>query len=137
VPLTIVCFYFYGGSDNVCANSPSLVFLAWGFKIFYAIGTDRWRPFGSRRRVYMTWGWIGAIGCTVILAIFGDDCTVEFWLAMSIATQAFMMLADVPADGKNNTHTHKRKRKRRRTQLVNMFMPASLPPLCSPSHPTA
>lgn len=59
----------------------------------------------------MTWGWIGAIGCTVILAIFGDDCTVEFWLAMSIATQAFMMLADVPADGKNNTHTQKEKKK--------------------------
>jgi hypothetical protein len=93
------CFYFYNGSDNVCANAPSLVFLAWGFKIFYAVATDRFRPFGSRRRVYMTWGWAGAVGCTVVLAIIGDTCTVETWLGLSIATQAFMMLADVPADG--------------------------------------
>jgi MFS family permease len=47
----------------------------------------------------MTWGWAGAVGCTVVLAIIGDTCTVETWLGLSIATQAFMMLADVPADG--------------------------------------
>ena len=93
------CFYYYEGSDNTCANSPSLVFLAWGFKIFYAIATDRYRPYGTRRRVYMKLGWLGAIACTVVLALFGDECTVEFWLGLSIATQAFMMLADVPADG--------------------------------------
>jgi hypothetical protein len=34
-----------------------------------------------------------------VLALVGDTCTVEFWLGMSIATQGFMMLADVPADG--------------------------------------
>jgi len=97
--LFLVCFYFYEGSDNVCADAPSLIFLAWGFKIFYAIMTDRWRPFGSRRRVYMTWGWMGAIGCTLVLALIGDTCSVSTWLGLSIATQACMMLADVPADG--------------------------------------
>ena len=93
------CFYFYDGDDNVCANSPSLVFLAWGFKIFYAMVTDRFRPFGSRRRVWMTLGWAGGIGCTIVLALIGDSCSVNTWLGLSIATQAFLMIADVPADG--------------------------------------
>ena len=92
------CFYFYDGSDNVCANAPSLIFLAWGFKIFYAMLTDRFRPFNSRRRVYMKCGWAGAVGCTLILALIGDTCSGTTWLGLSIATQACLMLADVPAD---------------------------------------
>ena len=93
------CFYFYDGSDNVCANAPSLIFLAWGFKIFYAMLTDRFRPFNSRRRVYMKCGWAGVVGCTLILALIGDTCNAQTWLGLSIATQACLMLADVPADG--------------------------------------
>jgi len=93
------CFYFYDGSDNVCANAPSLVILPWGFKVFYAIATDRFRPFNSRRRVYMKCGWAGAVGCTLILALIGDTCSGTTWLGLSIATQACLMLADVPADG--------------------------------------
>lgn len=38
------CFYFYEGSNNVCANATSLIFIAWGFKIFYAMATDSFRP---------------------------------------------------------------------------------------------
>ena len=95
------CFYVYEGDDNVCANSPSLVFLPWGFKIFYAMITDRWRPFGSRRRVWMVIGWAGGIACTVMLALIGEPSEINtgIWLGLSIATQAFLMIADVPADG--------------------------------------
>lgn len=93
------CFYYYGGNNNVCANAQSLVFVAWGFKIFYAMLTDSYRPFGSRRKVYMIVGWIGVLFCTLLLAMIGDTCSVEAWLGISVATQAFLMLADVPADG--------------------------------------
>ena len=61
-------------------------------KIFYAMITDRWRPFGSRRRVWMVAGWAGGVGCTVILALIGDSCSVNTWLALSIATQACLMV---------------------------------------------
>lgn len=93
------CFYYYGGDANVCNNAQSMVFLAWGLKIFYAVVTDRYRPCGTRRRAYMIAGWVGTIALTALLGVIGDTCTVGTWLGVSIATQACMMLADVPADG--------------------------------------
>ena len=80
-------------------DGDSMVFLAWGLKIFYAVVTDRYRPCGTRRRAYMIAGWVGTIALTALLGAIGDTCTVGTWLGVSIATQACMMLADVPAGG--------------------------------------
>jgi len=44
-------------------------------------------------------GWVGTLLCTLILAIIGDECSVTTWIGLSVVTQAFLMLADVPADG--------------------------------------
>ena len=57
--------------------------------------------FGSRRRVWMVIGWAGGIACTVVLALIGEPSEINtgIWLGLSIATQAFLMIADVPADG--------------------------------------
>lgn len=44
-------------------------------------------------------GWTGVLFFTLLLAIIGDTCSVQTWLGLSVVTQAFLMLADVPADG--------------------------------------
>jgi len=48
---------FKSGDPNLCANSSSITFFAWNFKIFFAILTDIYRPFGLRRKPWMLFGW--------------------------------------------------------------------------------
>lgn len=93
------CYYYYDGSDNVCANAQSLIFVAWGFKVFFAMISDSFRPFGSRRRFYMILGWIMVCILTALLAVTAATLSVGAWLGISMAVQFFLMLADVPADG--------------------------------------
>ena len=93
------CYYFYKGANNVCANAGSMIFIPWGFKIFYAIACDSFRPFGMRRKPYMIAGWAGVLICMLVLAIFANKFEAQSWIAISLVTQAFLMLADVPADG--------------------------------------
>ena len=93
------CYYSYDGSDNVCANAQSLIFVSWGFKVFFAMISDSFRPFGSRRRFYMIIGWIMVVLLLALLAIFAEGLNVSAWLGISMAVQFFMMMADVPADG--------------------------------------
>lgn len=93
------CVYYYDGSSNLCANSKNIQMLAWSFKILYAIVTDIWRPFGYRRRPFIIGGWLAAIVLLVLLAIFADQLDASGWILMLFGVNAFMMLADVPADG--------------------------------------
>lgn len=93
------CYYYYHGANNVCANSTSMIFIPWGFKIFYAMFCDSFRPFGLRRKPYMIAGWGGVLLITLFMAFYASHLNASSWVAMSILTQAFLMLADVPADG--------------------------------------
>jgi len=93
------CYYYYKGANNVCANSASMIMIPWGFKIFYAMVCDSFRPFGMRRKPYMIAGWAGVLLTTLYMAIGASQLNAESWVAVSILTQAFLMLADVPADG--------------------------------------
>lgn len=47
----------------------------------------------------MLTGWCGTLLCTLVLAFIGDHCDVTTWIGLGVVTQAFLMLADVPADG--------------------------------------
>lgn len=93
------CFYYYEAQNNVCANAGSLMSIAWGFKIFFGVGTDMWRPCGSRRKVYMIAGWTGVLIMTFALAVGASEIEARTWIAINLVIQAFLMLADVPADG--------------------------------------
>ena len=93
------CTYYFNGSDTLCPNAQSIIFLPWSFKIFYAIFTDSWRPFGLRRLPYLIVGWLGVLLFTLILAITAPHIGSSEWIIFSIATQFFLMIADVPADG--------------------------------------
>jgi hypothetical protein len=59
---------FFAGDANLCANANGFIFLAWSFKLFYAIGTDSFRPFGMRRVPYMIAGWVGVLIMLFIIA---------------------------------------------------------------------
>jgi hypothetical protein len=93
------CYYSFEGSDNVCANSYSLIFVPWGFKIFFAMVTDSYRPWGLRRKSYMLIGWGAVLLLTLVLALAAEQMNVSVWLAVSVGVQFFLMVADVPADG--------------------------------------
>ena len=93
------CYYYFGGENNVCANAPSMIFIPWGFKIFYAMACDSFRPYGMRRKPYMIIGWIGVLLLTLLLAFISDVIDTRTWIGISILIQGFLMLADVPADG--------------------------------------
>jgi hypothetical protein len=94
------CIYVKKGDDNVCSNASSLVFFAWNFKILFAILTDIYRPFGSRRKFWMILGWGLALVTLFILAVVPTDSfSVSAWLGLLMVTQGFVMLSDVPADG--------------------------------------
>ena len=83
-------------------SSPShiaLTTIAWGFKIFYGVGTDMWRPFGYRRKAYMIAGWTGVLVLTFLLAVSASALDARSWIGINLVLQAFLMLADVPADG--------------------------------------
>jgi hypothetical protein len=93
------CVYTFDGATNVCANAQNIVFFAWNFKIFFAILTDSFRPFGMRRKPWMIAGWGMVLVLLLILAIFADKMDASTWLATLLVTQCFLMLSDVPADG--------------------------------------
>lgn len=93
------CYYVYDGSDNVCANAQSLIFVPWGLKIFFAMFTDSYRPFGTRRKAYIIGSWILVLLLCLILAFSANDMSVGAWLGVSIFMQALLMISDVPADG--------------------------------------
>lgn len=93
------CAYSFVGSSNVCANSISIIFLPWSFKVLYAMVIDSYRPFGLRRKPYMIIGWIGVLLSTLVLCIFGTAISVSGWLSLSMLSMFFLMIADVPADG--------------------------------------
>lgn len=93
------CVYYYDGSSNLCANAKNIQMLAWSFKIIYAVFTDLWRPFGCRRRPFIIAGWFLAIVLMAFLAAFADSFDASGWILMLFGVNAFMLLADVPADG--------------------------------------
>jgi hypothetical protein len=93
------CYYVYDGSDNVCANAQSLIFVPWGLKIFFAIFTDSYRPFGTRRKVYIIVSWVLVLLLCLALAFSANQLSVGAWMGVSILMQALLMIADVPADG--------------------------------------
>jgi hypothetical protein len=94
------CAYVKNGEDQVCSTAPSLVFLAWNFKILFAIMTDMWRPWGYRRKAWMVLGWGLALIVLFLLAIIPtENLSVSAWLGLMMLTQGFVMLSDVPADG--------------------------------------
>ena len=93
------CTYHYDGEPNLCANSTNFVFLAWNFKLFFAIATDSYRPFGKRRVAYMIAGWSLVLIILLVLACTASDLSASRWIGMLMTMQAFVMLSDVPADG--------------------------------------
>lgn len=93
------CVYHYEADSNVCANARNIMFFAWNIKIFFAIGTDLYRPFGMRRRPWMMMGLAGTAGLLLVLAFAADSMSVSAWLVTLLFMQAFLMLSDVPADG--------------------------------------
>jgi len=94
------CVYYFKGMPNLCSNAGSIMFIPWSFKLLYAIVTDSWRPLGLRRKPYMIAGWIGVLFITLLLACTITVIDADTWLVFSILSNAFLMLADVPADGK-------------------------------------
>ena len=93
------CIYHYKGDDNMCANANGFIFLAWSFKLFYAIGTDSFRPWGLRRTPYMIAGWAGALIILFVTACAAESLDASSWVGLMMVLQAFVMLSDVPADG--------------------------------------
>lgn len=93
------CVYEFEGASNVCANAKNIVFFAWSFKIFFAILTDSFRPFGMRRKPWMIGGWSIVLVILFALAFSAETMNVSVWLASLMLMQCFLMLSDVPADG--------------------------------------
>ena len=94
-----LCSYVYQADGNVCANASNIVFLAWSFKLFYALLTDTVRPFGLRRRPWMVFGWTGVLAILATLAFTAQHLTASSWLVLQMLIQVFVMFSDVPADG--------------------------------------
>ena len=93
------CVYGYDGDSNLCANSKNIMFFAWSFKIFFAILTDCYYPFGYRRKAWMLAGWFGVLVFLFVLAVSAHLLTVSGWLGILMLVQGCVMLSDVPADG--------------------------------------
>jgi hypothetical protein len=73
--LSNFCFYHFGRDQdvsNVCGVGYSLVYIPWSFKLFIAMFTDSFRPFGLRRKPYMIVGWIGVLVMTLVISIASD-----------------------------------------------------------------
>lgn len=94
-----LCAYVYDGATNVCANSTNIVTFAWNMKIFYAMITDSYRPFGMRRKPWMVVGWTLTLMILFLLAVSADQLDTSSWLAALMIMQFCVMLSDVPADG--------------------------------------
>lgn len=93
------CNYVYKGDPNLCANSSSITFFAWNFKIFFAILTDIYRPFGLRRKPWMLFGWTMVLVILMVLMFGAHTMNASTWLSMLLLMQGFLMFSDVPADG--------------------------------------
>ena len=93
------CVYVYDGPSNVCANAKNIVTFAWNIKIFFAILTDTYRPFGMRRKPWMIAGWSMVLVLLLVLACVADQMNITVWLITLMFVQGFVMLSDVPADG--------------------------------------
>lgn len=96
--IKIFCPYVYHGEPNVCANAVNIMFFAWSFKIVYGVITDCIHPFGSRRRIWMLFGWTGVLALLLVLGI-SPSMNVSTWLYVLLGNQCFMMFSDVVADG--------------------------------------
>ena len=44
------CVYTFNGPTNICSNAKNITFFAWHIKIFFAILTDVYHPYGMRRK---------------------------------------------------------------------------------------
>lgn len=93
------CVYVYKGQSNLCANSKNMITIAWSFKIFYALYTDSYRPWGMRRKPYIITGLLCTLLLLLLMACIADSLTASTWIGMNMLIQAFVMLSDVPADG--------------------------------------
>lgn len=93
------CVYTFDGPSNVCSNGKNVMFFAWSLKIFIAVLTDMYRPFGFRRRPWMMFGWAGTLLCLLILATTANLLPLSLWLTLLMFSQFFLMFSDVPADG--------------------------------------
>ena len=110
--LNSFCFYVYEGEGNLCSNAANIMLFAWYIKIFYAMFTDSYRPFGMRRKPWMVTGWVLVLFMLLILSITASSLNASTWLVLLLLVQAFVMLSDVPGDGySGNLHiiqfTHK------------------------------
>jgi hypothetical protein len=97
--LTSLCVYVYDGSPNLCANARNISFFAWSFKLLFAVLTDCYRPFGTRRKAWMIMGWVVVLLLLLLLSIVADQLEAPSWLCVLLLIQFFVMFADVPADG--------------------------------------
>lgn len=93
------CVYVFDGPSNVCANAKNIVTFAWNMKIFFAILTDTYRPFGMRRKPWMIVGWCMVLVLLLVLTSTADKMSITTWLVTLMLIQGFAILSDVPADG--------------------------------------
>ena len=93
------CVYSFHGASNVCANAKNITTFAWNVKIFFAILTDAYRPFGMRRRPWMIAGWSLVLVLLLVLTCAVHYMSTTVWLITLLFVQCFLMLSDVPADG--------------------------------------
>ena len=93
------CVYNFNGASNVCSNARNITTFAWNIKIFFAILTDVYRPFGMRRKPWMLTGWFMVLLLLLVLACGVQTMDTSVWLVVLLFIQAFVMLSDVPADG--------------------------------------
>ena len=98
------CFYSFHGDPNTCINATNIVNIPWNLKFFYAWCTDSYKPMGYRRRPYMVIGWVCVLIFTFILACISGKLQSNpngavIWILFGFLIQAFLILADVVADG--------------------------------------
>jgi hypothetical protein len=97
--LSNFCFFYFKGDPNVCGVAYSIVYIPWSFKLFIAMFSDSFRPFGLRRKPYMIVGWLGVLMVTLITGLFASEISVNQWIILGLMGQMFLMVADVSADG--------------------------------------
>lgn len=97
--LSNFCFFYFNGDSNVCGVAYSIVYIPWSFKLFIAMFSDSYRPFGLRRKPYMIVGWVGVLLITLIIGIFYTEISVNQYIILGLISQLFLMVADVSADG--------------------------------------
>ena len=94
------CEYVFKGSSNLCANTGNIGFFAWNFKLFFAILTDFYQPFGYRRKSWMLIGAGSTLFLTFLLAVIPtSSLTANSWLTIQFFIQFGVNFSDVPADG--------------------------------------